>query len=146
MSRLTRDLKTLHDDTTYADVVKDCVDRENIVLTKLKHLENVEDILEIDLITLFRALEEGFYYKNKEGHIFYSGNQFIMVGKRFVKTKPCYQVKNITLDSCYYGDVEQFTEVKDAHYWSWATHDQVDLKDYGKTWALTREELEQEEE
>ena len=31
--RLTKDLKTPHDDTTYNDVVKDAVDREDIVLT-----------------------------------------------------------------------------------------------------------------
>lgn len=42
--RLTKDLKTPHDDTTYNDVVKDAVDRENIVLTKLKHYEDLEEL------------------------------------------------------------------------------------------------------
>lgn len=42
--RLTKDLKTPHDDTTYSDVVKDAVDREDIVLTKLKHYEDLEEL------------------------------------------------------------------------------------------------------
>ena len=42
MNRLTKDLHTPHDDTTYAEVVKDAIDRENIVLTKLKHYEGKE--------------------------------------------------------------------------------------------------------
>jgi predicted RNA-binding Zn-ribbon protein involved in translation (DUF1610 family) len=42
--RLTKDLKTPHDDTTYNDVVKDAVDREDIVLTKLKHYEDLEEL------------------------------------------------------------------------------------------------------
>ena len=62
MNRLTRDLNTPHDDTTYADVVKDCVDRENIVLTKLKHYEDIEDEIGIDLITLFNALKGSIFY------------------------------------------------------------------------------------
>lgn len=144
MNRLTKDLNTPHDDTTYADIVKDCVDRENIVLTKLKHFEDIEDEIGIDLITLFKALRNGFYYKNKDGNIYYSAYRFIIVGTSFVKTKPCYQVKTTTLDSCYYGDVEPFLEVEQAHYWSWTTHEHVEFKDYGKTWALTKEELEEE--
>lgn len=42
--RLTKDLKTPHDDTTYSDAVKDAVDREDIVLTKLKHYEDLEEL------------------------------------------------------------------------------------------------------
>ena len=56
MNRLTKDLNTPHDNTIYADIVKDCVDRENIVLTKLKHFEDIEDEIDVDLEVLFKAL------------------------------------------------------------------------------------------
>lgn len=66
MNRLTKDLNTPHDDTTYANIVIDAVDRENIVLTKLKHYEDIEEKLGIDLITLFKALKDGInvYYED----------------------------------------------------------------------------------
>lgn len=78
--RLTKDLKTPHDDTTYNDVVKDAVDREDIVLTKLKHYEDLEelgydsiemkklidrDIAKKPIICLNQAVQYGgvYYYK-----------------------------------------------------------------------------------
>ncbi|MDD7591523.1 MAG: hypothetical protein PUJ92_00770 [Bacilli bacterium] len=57
MLRLTKDLHTPYDDTTYADIVKNATDRENIVLTRLKHYEDIEEELGIDLITLFNVLK-----------------------------------------------------------------------------------------
>ena len=125
----------------YCPINYDIVGKAEI-FEKLGQLENIEDKLGIDLITLFKAEEEGFYYKNKNGEIYYSGNQFIRVGGFFVRTKPCYQIKETTLHSCYYGDVEPFKEVKSAHYWDWEASDVVKIKDYGKTWAFTEEELE----
>lgn len=65
MNRLTKDLNTPHDDTTYSDVVKDVVDRENIVLTKLKHYENIEESLGCPLEVVFKALENGIYTIDK---------------------------------------------------------------------------------
>ena len=110
-------------------------------LNKLGQLEDIEDELDIDLITLYTAETRGFYYKSKDGEIYWSGNQFVRVGMYFVKTEPCYQVKKTTLESCYFNDKESFIAVRDAHYWDWNTHDQVKISDYGKTWALTKEEL-----
>lgn len=52
MNRLTKDLNTPHDDTEYSDAIKDAPDREQIVLTKLKHLEDVEDQFGIPLTLL----------------------------------------------------------------------------------------------
>ena len=58
MNRLTKDLHTPHDDTTFADVVVDAPDRVDICLTKLKHYEDIEEELGIDLITLYRNYKE----------------------------------------------------------------------------------------
>ena len=93
----------------------------------------------IDLVTLSQIEREGFYYK-KDNEIYYCRN-CIRVGTYFIETKPCYAVKETTLESCYYGDVSEVKPVEDAHYWSWKTSLHVSLKDYGKTWARTREEL-----
>lgn len=111
MDCLTKDLKTPYTD------VKDCIDRENIVLTKLKHFEDIEEELGIDLITLFKALKEGFYVKKdsiNEGFI------------SLVKAKDIREVDMITKSITLFN------------------YEFVYFKDYGKTWALSKEELEME--
>ena len=50
INRLTKDLNTPHDDTTYANIITKCCDKENSVLTKLEHYEDIEEELGIDLI------------------------------------------------------------------------------------------------
>ena len=72
---------------------------------KLGQLEDIEEELGIDLITLFKAMKNGFYDKH-----FHYGSAVINNGY-----------------ICYYFD-ESGIRYK--------------LKDYGKTWALTKEELE----
>ena len=74
-------------------------------LDKLSQLEDIEEELGIDLITLFKAMKNGFYDKH-----FHYGSAVINNGY-----------------ICYYFD-ESGIRYK--------------LKDYGKTWALTKEELE----
>lgn len=112
-----------------------------------------------DIATIEKALKEyeqlkiieqaetrGFYFKDYQNNneIRFSGNTFIRVGNQFVETKPCYEVKEITLYSCYnplkYPSPSK--KVEDAHFWSWKTHLHFRIDEYGKTWALTREELE----
>lgn len=140
--------KYLESENYFADEIsEDATEEERneylySIIKKLGQLEDIEDELGIDLITLFKAETRGFYYKSKDGVIYWSGNQFVRVSGYFVKTEPCYQVKRATLKSCYSGDVENFVTLKDAHYWDWDTHEQVKISDYGKTWALTKEELE----
>lgn len=115
MNRLTKDLHTPHDDTTYAEVVKDAIDRENIVLTKLKHYEDIEEELGIDLITFSKILKQKFVF-NKEKvkvdllslFLDIESNQLYMHG----------YIRNTFEDVLLYS------------------------KDYGKTWTITREVLE----
>lgn len=119
MNRLTKDLNTPHDDTTYADIVKDCVDRENIVLTKLKHFEDIEDEINGDLEVLFKALKNGLYYKFRVEDKNISKMKFPML--RMIDNELCLI----------------------SPKWIQATWMNVKVKDYGKTWALTKEELEE---
>lgn len=86
-------------------------------IDKLCLIEDIEDELGCDLITLFKALKEGFYVKKdsiNEGFI------------SLVKAKDIREVDMIT-KSITFCDYEF-----------------VYFKDYGKTWALTKEELEEE--
>ena len=77
------------------------------VYDKLGKLENIEEEVGIDLITLFKALKYGIYKKGRnsfKGLILYS-------------KMPMFSFYHKTIDA----------EL---------------IEDYGKTWALTREELE----
>ena len=78
-------------------------------IQKLGKLEDIEDELGIDLVTLFKALRDGAWFK---------------IGNRFYTDRP-----NLIRDA------RQFTLQVPYHGF-------VNVKDYGKTWALTKEELE----
>ena len=119
MNRLTKDLHTPHDDTTYAEVVKDAIDRENIVLTKLKHYEDIEEELGIDLIHSVNICKKA----NSQKYVYMKDSYGI--------------IKLIFLNNL---DVELFNHRLYANCCGlWLS---LDLKEYGKDWALTRKELE----
>lgn len=81
------------------------------IRNKLFELENVEDDLGIDLITLFKALINGFYTIRED--------LGLITDARLVFNHTYPKFEFIRDDSMYF----------------------YNLKDYGKTWALTREEL-----
>ena len=74
---------------------------------KLSQLEDIEEELGIDLVTLFKALKEGIYTLGN--------NEIEPVVLRMFYEEPMLVFETDTTE--------------------------VYLKDYGKTWALTREEL-----
>lgn len=84
----------------------------NDAIRKLGKLEDLEEELGIPLEVLFKALKEGFYYKSKTPDGIFMYPQ--------INTTIGHQ-KGEWFIGCY--------------TW-WLT------KDYGKTWALTEEELE----
>ena len=92
---------------------KEIRDNFNAEYAKLADLEDIEDELGIDLITLFKALKQKFIYNKVKIKIELLGLH--------IKSNELY----------LYGFVEDTTH---AVYLS--------LKDYGKTWALSKEELE----
>lgn len=84
------------------------------IRNKLFDLENIEEELGIALTTLFKAFREGVWCK------------YTLDIKCAVEL--CFN------DGMYGYNQNQyyFTDYKNNEYW---------LKDYGKTWALTKEEL-----
>ena len=86
------------------------------IYCKLELLENLEEELGIDLITLFKALKQKFVFHKENVKIELIGIHF-----KSIKSNELY----------LFGFVEDTVH---AVYLS--------LKDYGKTWALTKEELE----
>ena len=87
--------------------------KEKQAFEKLGQLENIEQELGIDLITLFKALKDGVWVKFWAGIGYYD--------KPFLRT----DVKPYSIDFSF---TSGFQHQK--------------LTDYGKTWALTKEELE----
>lgn len=91
---------------------------QQLLKDKLGQLEDIEDELGIDLITLFKALKNGCFAKETFDYMGKTQTQII-----FTEFTYLYYTDDI---GAYFIHIR----TKD-HY----------LKDYGKTWALTKEEL-----
>ena len=117
MKRLTRNVLT---ETSPMYELGEWADNEE-ALNKLGQLEDIEEELGIDFITLFKALKNGFYHIDKNKHIYTTkptkGNGGAM---NFYACLECIIAEDT------YGDQYIYS-----------------LKDYGKVWALTKEELKQ---
>lgn len=83
---------------------------------KLGQLEDIEDELGIDLITLFKALKNGIWIKHPLGQVYKVQARLydLMIDSFSEKLKWCFLANSML----------------------------IDFKDYGVTWALTKEELE----
>lgn len=94
------------------------------ITNKLGPLEDLEEKLGIDLIILFTALDNGLYLKREYDNIIY-----------FAKPKDiirCDIAKK-------YIEIDNFSELGTS-----IPNDFLDFEDYGKSWSLTKEELENE--
>lgn len=116
--------------------IKEIRDNFNAEYAKLADLEDVEDELGIDLKVLFKALKNGIWSKGG----YYSD----------VLEKEPHFVERPEIGLCsYYDEVDENynTILSDRDVMCIYTYDyeimvrQTRLKDYGKTWALTREDL-----
>ena len=95
------------------------IEISKLLLTKLGQLEDIEEELGIDLLTLFKALSGSYAVKEDDGSIvvewscprFYAPAVFGHGFNSWISIRPRDEEK------------------------------QLYLKDYGKTWALTREEI-----
>jgi len=111
----------------------------NSIIYKLGQLEDIEDELGIDLLTLFKALKEGIWTKGG----FYSD---------ILEEEPVFVARPEIGICSYYDELDENynTLVHEEDVVCIYTYDyeimirQTRLKDYGKTWALTKEELENE--
>lgn len=88
---------------------------------KLGQLEDIEEELDIDLLTLFKALKQGYiidvFFNEEVRSMDVSGEQSLLVDFSNKCFYDCFISNAGKYDKCYY------------------------FKDYGKTWALTKEEL-----
>ena len=88
---------------------------------KLGPLEDIEEEISIDLTLLFKALKNGVYYFGNQGQLIHD---YVWLINNYISTG-----------------------VPDKISFSFMTFSEkliLVFKDYGKTWALTREELEDE--
>ena len=95
-------------------------------LEKLSKIEDIEEELGIDLITLFKALKDGInvQYEDEERYKFHNDlrieyHKTLGWGLVYIYGSCCRNDMPMMLDMEFY-----------------------ELKGYGKTWALTKEELE----
>ena len=87
--------------------------RHKQCVEKLGKLEDIEEKLGIPLEVLFKALKDGVYYDYKHR-----------------------EPEDIAFRLCYKELIVRYTCFGEIDY------DYLEFKDYGKTWALTEEELE----
>lgn len=96
---------------------------------KLGKLEDIEEELGIDLWTFMQTIlkgDEGIYLKGAKGNVCYCDYQLTYNKDLYDEHgKPLKRNKGWYFESCLLG--------------------RFYLKDYGKTWALTKEELEEEQ-
>ena len=117
MNRLTRKIKGYYsvDLRTCLPMEYEQIENSNACVDKLGKLEDIEEELGIDLITLFKALKQKF--------VFHKENVKIELIGIHIKSEELY----------LFGFIKDTVQ---AVYLS--------LKDYQKTWFLTKEELEDE--
>lgn len=111
----------------------------NYIELKLGQLEDIEEELGVELITLFKALKDGIWTKG--GYLW----------GRLMKEPIFIERPEIGMRSLYEETDENYMPiVEDKNVmciYTYAYENAVyitRIKDYGKTWALTREELENE--
>ena len=97
-------------------------------INKLGKLEDIEEERHIDLIILFKALKNGFYSKE------YGVIKYIEPCE-FVITFGEVLGHFVTIQELYFEDLDSVLDTTGRKWY---------LEDYGKTWALTLEELENE--
>ena len=129
MSRLTRKIKGYYsiDLRTCLPMEYEQIENSDECVDKLGKLEDIEEQLGVDLITLFKILEQGYVYTTG-------------FNKRMEKWYfQCIEgINKTTLGRKKYLEIV-FNENEDLKGCvSWIP----DWRDYGKTWALTKEELE----
>ena len=126
MNRLTRKIKGCYciDLITCLPMEYEQINKGNACVEKLGKLEDIEEELGIDFITLFKALKNGIYLKfgsEKITGVYYEHRAILP--RHFDKDYKGYFI-----------DLQLELSINFNFY----------FKDYGKTWALTKEELEED--
>ena len=93
------------------------------IFDKLGRLEDIEEELGIPLEVLFKALKDGIWFKNKNGKL-------RNVDKIHLNSL-LFWMEKFAVDCLPEEEIEEGFNYIHLHF-----------KDYGKTWSLTKEELE----
>ena len=94
----------------------------------------------VDIETFINIITNGFYYISKKYNEVYWCNNAIFIGNGFSPHSNS-MVRTHYLDS--ETDQKTYKVLKDQHYWDWAREEDVFcFEDYGKTWSINREYLE----
>lgn len=106
-------MRLVKDGKVYLDGTLREYEKEKLAFEKLEKIEDIEEEIGIDLVTLIRANYEGAYFKEDLRHY---------IAEVDLKHKCVRLVSHFEAEDDF-----------DIHY--------VEFSDYGKTWALTKEEL-----
>ena len=124
MNRLTKKAQFVRNLITGKEIKYISNESDQMCVDKLGKLEDIEEELGIDLITLFKALKDGIWTNQEQWY----GDE--KQGKiRFFQVRLLLEENAI---GCIHNSMWKGEEVIRTLY----------FKDYGKTWALTKEELE----
>lgn len=121
MSRLTRKVQLCRHLITGREIKYNSIEDDSVCIDKLGTLEDLEEELGINLILSVNICKKAN-------------------SQKYVYIKDSYGISKLTFLNDL--DVELFHHRLYSNSWSvWVS---LDLKEYGKDWALTREELENE--
>ena len=130
MNRLTTKAQFVRNLITGEEIKYISNESDQMCVDKLGTLEDIEEELGIDLITLFKALKDGFYIK-------YNGEIVHIFPDKHITINFWYKTINVFIPPKFFIDCKKgadyLSETIDEEYW---------FNDYGKTWALTRKALE----
>ena len=100
------------------------------LVDKLGQLEDIEDELGIDLITLFKALKQETLFIKTDFDI-----------RETIKNGEGWGMKHLSFEDNEMVIFAQILYPNNITHKEWVTPLRLKLCDYGKTWALTKEEL-----
>ena len=120
MKRLTRKVQLCRDLITGRELKYEAIENENECIDKLGELENIEEEIGIDLINAVELCKQ-------------------VNSKKVVYTKERWGIDTIKIIDEL--DIELFSHRLYKNFGG--VYVSLDLYEYGKTWALTKEELEQ---
>ena len=124
MNRLTKKAQFVRNLITGKEIKYISNESDQMCVDKLGTLEDIEEELGIDLITLFKALRNGIWTNQEQCY----GDE--KQGKiRFFQVRLLLEENAL---GCIHNSMWKGKKVIRTLY----------FKDYGKTWALTKEELE----
>lgn len=138
--KLDEDLTTKYLDYKYVRIPDYDIEHGNygrisddMLYNKLGQLEDIEDELGIDLITLFKALKNGIWVNETTGECEQLKGLHFIKSNNLVAEIDCGSPLIISICETWYEDLDNVM-LKTGYEWF--------ADEYGKTWALTKEELE----